>query len=204
MSKYFEITTSGNIPYKISHMINEIKKISDKYVRTVAEIFVERAKEKLINTYDEYNTAHLAENIYCQRARGQGNYRVGLKSNDKKEIMFYLEFGTGVVGKANPHQSTVKKNDNGEIINEFDWYYVERPKKIEWDYDKFTGIRRKKDGSGSWVYKDGKPYGWYFFDKKLGRINFTSGLKAISYMYNTLLELDDIKLEAERRIKNGK
>lgn len=191
-SNYFEITTSGNLPALASSILREVRTLGDTYARTVAEIFVERAKAKLAMAYP--NTSNLTDNIFYQRAVGYGNYRIGLRENEEKEVMFYLEFGTGLVGEQNPHPQA----------NEFDWFYVEDPKQIEWtDSGLYTQKKKKKD-SGSWVYKDGEPYGWYYFDKKLGTIRFTRGLKAVRYMWDTLQEMDDIKAEAERRMKNVK
>lgn len=192
MSDYFEITTSGNIFAKVSaELRTRIRTYGDLYARTVAEIFVEHAKQKLAAAYP--NTGRLTENIFFQRSVGYGNYRIGVKNNDEKEVMFYLEFGTGIVGRNNPHPDA----------DEFAWFYVEDPREIRWNYDQY-GYKYKDPNSGSWVYKDGQPYGWYYYDNELGEVRFTRGLKAVRYIYDTYLEIDDIKKEAERRLKNGK
>ena len=177
-NNYFEITTSENIPKLASKILTDVRTMGDRFARTVAEIFVERAQEKLASAYP--NTSKLIGNIYFQRTSGYANYRIGFKPNKEKEIMFYLEFGTGLVGEANPHPKA----------DEFDWFYVENPV--------------SQQENGPWVYRDGEPYGWYYFDEQLGTVRFTRGLKAVRFMWDTMQEMDEIKLEAKRRMKDVK
>ena len=85
-NNYFEITTSENIPKFASQLLTDVRTMGDRFARTVAEIFVERAQEKLSSAYP--NTSKLIGNIYFQRTAGYANYRIGFKPNKEKENRF--------------------------------------------------------------------------------------------------------------------
>lgn len=72
----------------------------------------------------------------------------------------FVEFGTGVVGAANPHK-------NGEYLAKAAWGYATGPK-----------IFTTKDGRVGWIYPIGD-----------GEYRFTEGMKSRPFMYETVLEL---------------
>lgn len=203
MSDYFKITTSGNIFAKVSaELRTRIRTYGDEYARTVAEIFVDRARQKLVSAYP--NTSKLTDNIFFQRSVGYGNYRIGLKNNDTKDVMFYLEFGTGIVGRENPHPEAraygweyainEDKVFQGLGGQELPMYFdLTKPVGQQGLYSLNAPTPDPAKGVKGWIYKT-----------PTGNLVATSGLKAVRYIYDTLQEIDDIKAEAERRLKDGK
>ena len=72
----------------------------------------------------------------------------------------FVEFGTGVVGKASPHK-------NGEYLAKASWGYATGPK-----------IFTTKNGKTGWIYPTDD-----------GGYRFTEGMKSRPFMYETALEL---------------
>ena len=72
----------------------------------------------------------------------------------------FVEFGTGVVGLANPHK-------NGEYLSKASWAYA--------------------TGRTIFTTKDGRT-GWYYPTDN-GEYRFTEGMKSRPFMYETALEL---------------
>ena len=72
----------------------------------------------------------------------------------------FVEFGTGVVGQANPHI-------NGEYLSKAAWQYATGPK-----------IITTKDGRVGWIYPTDD-----------GGFRFTEGMQSRPFMYQTALEL---------------
>ena len=72
----------------------------------------------------------------------------------------FVEFGTGVIGKSNPHQ-------NGEYLA-----------KASWSYASGTKIFTTQDGRVGWIYPTDD-----------GGFRFTEGMKSRPFMYETALNL---------------
>ena len=72
----------------------------------------------------------------------------------------FVEFGTGVVGKASPHK-------NGEYLSKAAWQYATGPK-----------IFTTQDGRVGWIYPTDD-----------GGFRFTEGMVSRPFMYETALEL---------------
>lgn len=72
----------------------------------------------------------------------------------------FVEFGTGVVGQANPHK-------NGEYLSRAAWQYATGPK-----------IFTTQDGRVGWIYPTDD-----------GGFRFTEGMASRPFMYETALEL---------------
>lgn len=72
----------------------------------------------------------------------------------------FVEFGTGVVGKSNPHV-------NGEYLSKAAWQYATGPK-----------IFTTQDGRVGWIYPTDD-----------GGFRFTEGMQSRPFMYETALEL---------------
>ncbi len=72
----------------------------------------------------------------------------------------FVEFGTGVVGQANPHK-------NGEYLAKAAWQYATGPK-----------IFTTQDGRVGWIYPTDD-----------GGYRFTEGMESRPFMYETALEL---------------
>lgn len=178
----------------------EMRKYMDEYARTVAEIFVEDAKERLRNSgYN--NVSRLAENIFYQRSVGYGNYRIGIKENEDKETMFYLEFGTGFVGEENPHEKASEVgweyaiNRDATFFNGMPMYFdLTKPMGQQGLYSIDAPTPDPSKGERGWIYRD----------EQTGTLVATSGLKAVSYIYDTLKDIENIKKKAKERMNNGK
>ncbi len=173
------VTSNGQqVLSKITKRLQKIVSIADDLARTVAEIFVERAKRNLIdfgreNNYS--NMAHYADNIYVHKYKNN-NYRVGIKENSDKPVMFLLEFGTGLVGKDGVHD-----------IEGFARFATENG----WQYATTQSTYSYNKRFDNW--------GWWFFDEKTNKFVFTSGLYPVAYLFRTINELPDIIKEARRR-----
>lgn len=162
----FKVYMSSNIP-KFRQYLNRIIANYDKYADTILEEIcqniVQEAQERLL--FSGYDVDRLVNNIVYQKY-GENKYRVGIKNNEDKDIMYFLEFGTGIVGRENKHP---KANDIG-------WQYVVHPEKmVENKYS--IGI----NALGEYVGYTG----WYYYDED-GNKQFTSGLKPIRYFYDTI------------------
>jgi hypothetical protein len=168
---------SSNIP-QFRQYLNRIISNYDKYADTILEEICQRivseAQERLIMS--GYNVIDLVDNITYQKY-GKSKYRVGIRNNNAKDIMYFLEFGTGIVGQANKHP----------MANEIGWDYVMHPENIV--YNKWSsGINSVgeyvgKEGwwyevpsetEANWITEDGKMYA------------FTSGLKPVRYFFDTI------------------
>ena len=200
--RMFVGTNAKSVLTEVSKTLRiEMKKYLNEYARTVAEIFVEDAKKRLkASGYN--NSEKLAENIFFQRSVGYGNYRIGIKGdNETKEVMFYLEFGTGFVGRDNPH----------DMASEVGWEYAinenavdSQGKPIYFDLTKPKG----QQGLNSFYAPTPDPKkgmkGWIYKDKETGALVATSGLKAVSYIWDTFKDIENIKKKAKERMNNGK
>lgn len=82
----------------------------------------------------------------------------------------FVEFGTGVVGKANPYPGKL-------------------PKGIKWNYAKGKTIHQISDGRYGWFYP-GDDGNWYF----------TEGMPSRPFMYNTANELKSILVDTAREV----
>ena len=180
-SGYFASATT-NAKRIISNLTKRIKKI-DKYGERVLEqvciLFVEEARQRLLDS--GYDVRNLLNNI-TYRKYGENKYRVGIRNNNQKEIMYFLEFGTGVVGEDDPHPAA----------DEFNWEYNVGSFIEDWasdEHDIPTGYNSLNEFVGF--------RGWWYNDPKTGRIKFTSGLHAVAYIYDTMQE-DNMKRIIER------
>lgn len=194
--------TGKEVIDRIKARVQEIEQRSEELVETICIIFVERAKQRLLDS-GYYGAEDLVDNIVYRRY-GKGKYRIGLRNNKSKTIMYFFEFGTGFVGRQDPHEMASQVGwkylinwhngytdrryffDSNKGYNKYITRLID-----EGEINKPTGINSLGlyVGSRGWVYKDNN-----------GNYNVTSGLKAVSYMYDTMLELKDIEMEARKRV----
>ena len=83
----------------------------------------------------------------------------------------FVEFGTGVVGQANPHK-------NGEYLA-----------KASWGYATGSKIFTTKDGKTGWIYPTDD-----------GGFRFTEGMPSRPFMYETAQELDRQFLQIAKEV----
>lgn len=189
-SGYFVGATTNGLKV-IQEITKDLKKKVDAYgsaiLEKVCKIFVERAKIKLASS--GYNVSSLLDNIYYQKY-GDNKYRIGIKNNKDKPIMYFLEFGTGVVGMRNRHPKA------GEV----GWEYLVSPENLASN----AGYNRYYIPNGTNSLGEDVGYeGWYYNDPKTGELKFTSGLKAVSYIYDTLQEMDEIIAQAKKEVESN-
>ena len=178
MSKHnFNIYMSSNIP-QFRRYLNKIISNYDKYADTILEEvckkIVEEAQQRLIMS--GYDVLDLVDNITYQKY-GNNKYRVGIRNNNSKDIMYFLEFGTGIVGSSEKHP----------MANDIGWDYIMHPENIV--YNKWSrGINSVGEyvGQEGWWYKvsDEKYANWTTSEGEM--YAFTSGIKPIRYFYDTI------------------
>ena len=165
----------ANISNKIRGVIAETDNVTEK----VARDFAIEARNKLANS--GYTTAHLVDNIEWTKRSGKGYYTVGFRDNEDKSTMYYLEYGTGFVGDGSMPDP---KGNVGQPHPEAD--------KVGWEYAVGQEIKYAETDEG----KDG-----WFYEKSPNEWKFTSGLRAVAYMYNTFQDAEQIVDRAVRESK---
>lgn len=188
-SYYASATSNGSQVIKnITRRFQQLDQYGERLVEEIAKVFVEEAQKRLWAS--GYDVGDLLNNIYCQ-PYGKNKWRVGIKNNDEKPIMYFLEFGTGLVGADNPHPSA----------SELGWQYIVHPENIVptngQNYDSY--VRPSGFNSlGEYVGMEG----WYYYDEN-NELRFTSGLKAVAYIYDTIKDLDTVKKIALERVRRN-
>lgn len=134
----------------------------------LAEKGVEIARVQIADL-DAIFTSELLQSVrseYKGSIKGGGVWTVVA---DSKHAAF-VEFGTGVIGKANPYKGTL-------------------PEGIDWQYASGKTIRQLADGRYGWFYQ-GKDGNWYF----------TEGMPSRPFMYNTANELRSIIVSTAKEV----
>lgn len=134
----------------------------------LAEKGVEIARVQIADL-DAIFTSELLQSVHSEyrgSIKGGGVWAVVV---DSKHAAF-VEFGTGVIGKANPYKGTL-------------------PEGVDWQYASGKTIRQLADGRYGWFYK-GKDGNWYF----------TEGMPSRPFMYNTANELRSIIVSTAKEV----
>lgn len=118
-----------------------------------------------ITPISDKNGNHLRYNTYWEKT--SKGYRI-VQEGDH---IAYVEFGTGAVGKAHPHESS-------EMID-----------KVGWQYGVGNHIFTTSDGKTGWFYPTGEEY-ISKTGKKSQVYKFTEGQPANMQMYKTALWLE--------------
>ena len=173
----FKVYMSSNIP-QFRQYLNKIISNYDKYADTILEEICQRivleAQQKLIMS--GYDVEKLAKNITYQKY-GKNKYRVGIRNNEEKDIMYFLEFGTGIVGRENKHP----------MANDIGWQYVMHPENIVWNkHSKGINSLGEEVGHEGWWYPVDSQYDANWITEEGQMYAFTSGLKPVRYFYDTI------------------
>lgn len=149
-------------PKSISKAIKELRQYK-KDIERKTQLLVQRlvdmgadvARVKIVEM-GAVDTSELLANVdgYFSPLLNKGFVRV------TSDHAVFVEFGTGVVGQANPHT-------NGEYLSKAAWQYATGPK-----------IFTTKDGRVGWIYPTDD-----------GGFRFTEGMESRPFMYETALEL---------------
>ena len=134
----------------------------------LAEKGVEIARVQ-ISDLDAVFTSELLQSVHSEykgSVKGGGVWAVVA---DSKHAAF-VEFGTGIIGKANPYKGTL-------------------PEGVDWQYASGKTIRQLADGRYGWFYK-GNDGNWYF----------TEGMPSRPFMYNTANELRSIIVSTAKEV----
>ena len=134
----------------------------------LAEKGVEIARVQ-ISDLDAVFTSELLQSVHSEykgSVKGGGVWAVVADS----EHAVFVEFGTGIIGKANPYKGTL-------------------PEGVDWQYASGKTIRQLADGRYGWFYK-GKDGNWYF----------TEGMPSRPFMYNTANELRSIIVSTAKEV----
>lgn len=183
----FKVYMSSNIAQfrkKLNNIIANYDQYFDTILEDICKEIVLEARQRLL--LSRYDVGDLLENITYQKY-GKGKYRVGVKNNREKDVMYFLEFGTGIVGSENPHPDSEK----------IGWQYIMNPENlVENSYSSGHNI------IGDYVVNSG----WWYFNEKTQKYEFTSGLKAVRYFYDTINKenIDNIVERVKQKHRNLK
>lgn len=184
-SGYFASATTNakKVISNLTKKVRQLDKYGEKLLEQVCILFVQRAKERLLES--GYDVRSLLKNIWY-RPYGNNKYRIAIRDNNQKEIMYFLEFGTGIVGEDNPHEKAA----------EYGWEYNVNNRAEDWASEEHyfpTGYNSQGEFVGF--------RGWWYIDPTTKSMSFTSGLKAVSYIYDTIkFDMPDIIKQAKEMI----
>lgn len=175
--------------------IQQVEQISDGFVDVLGELFAERARNNLLSVGHEVERYATKYNIYYDPYLKQVVVRKPMGS-DEPDIMWYLEFGTGIAGKNNPHPEAAQNgwlyaiNEHTKDQKGSPWKTLKKRGRVGWYVNKTDGMQyHAKDDLTH--YK--RP------------IFFTSGIPPARYIYNTMLQIDELielakqKMNVERK-----
>lgn len=199
MAKSF-ISVNTNVKKLLADLTKELKTIHSLgpvLTQGVAREFVTQARQRLVDS--GYKVENLTHNIVVKEViddeSGEYSCKIGWRdgiSSEERDIMYFLEFGTGIVGDSEPH----------ELAGKVGWEYIMYPENLAsnhpYGYNRYiypTGYNSLNEDVGM--------EGWYYRDPHDGVLSFTSGLKAVSYLYDTMRpeNLDRIVNKVYKTIK---
>ena len=164
----------------IQDAINEIRKLKEDLARALDELVRYLTMERGVNIAKMYiaqfpavDTGFLSDSIAGEFSYSEHSGTIYAGAY----YAVYVEYGTGIVGEANPH-----------------------PEPNGWEYD-ING-----HGEAGWFYpvKDGpQSNAWHPAGRKAAgvRLAWTRGMPARPFMYNTMLELEaEVEREGGRII----
>lgn len=169
----------------INHAIREVIALRDELqrkclelVRVLAQEGVEIAKMQVISM-EAVDTAELEHSI---DAVFFPNERCGVVYAGAPYAV-YVEYGTGVVGAANPHPGIGEGNLGGTVSaggKNGDVTHAHMGYGRSFAYDPESGGTKATNSSMGWVYQD-----------RNGQFFFTMGYPSRPFMYNTLRWLEE-------------
>lgn len=186
-------TNANQLLAKLTNKFKKLRMYGKEVVDAVAEEFVKQARQRLIDS--GYKVENLVNNIVViSTSNPEDNsysckigWREGI-SQDERKIMYFLEFGTGIVGLNNPH----------ELSSKVGWEYIINPENLasnSYGYNRYL----LPTGTNS-IGEDVGLEGWYYYDER-HQLQFTSGLKAVSYLYDTMRP-ENLKLIIDKATKD--
>lgn len=188
-------TNAQKVLTNISNMIRGIKDSSENLSEWCARELANDARRNLKDS--GYNVGGLLKNIEWGQNKNKRYYTVSIKDNSDKDTMYYLEYGTGFVGQDKPHKMAKEVGWKYAINEGADWYFdIDDP-------DTFSPKHNMGTTSYNRLGEDVGDKGWFYKDEH-GRLNLTSGLKAVSYMFNSFDKFNDPNGAFERAWEKSK
>ena len=172
--------------------IQQVEEYSKDFIDVLGKLFVLRARENL-RRYDPETERYLGNIYYDPYTK---NVVVRSPQGEEPDLMWYLEFGTGIAGEKHPHPEAAQ---NG-------WAYAINKDTVGQKGSPWRTNSRHPDGIGWWVSDTGDLY--HAKDDRLGNAHphfFTSGIPPARYIYNTMMQIDELielakqKMNAERK-----
>lgn len=171
------------------HAKGQVAEYESRFLDILGDLFVKRAKYNLWS-YDPSTSKYFGNIYYDPRWK---QVVVRSPQGNEPDLMWYLEFGTGIAGEKNPH-------DEAGIVG---WTYAVNKNNQSSSWRKNS---KHPDGEGWWVSDTGDLY--HAKDDRLGYSKphfFTSGIPPARYLYNTmqsigeLIEIAKQKMNEERK-----
>lgn len=190
------------IDNNITDLIKWAKQIPDmigsrEIAKRCAEKFVKRAQDKLRRSGAlQEDIERFVSAITCEPV-GTDKWRISAGANGDNQLredMYYLEFGTGIVGAKNPHDEATK----------IGWYYNGENGNAHKDFYKAISRKGTSYTAGGWTFRRKPEYGNQnafiakddiVHSEKNGSNIQTKGVIAVKYFYDTMVEFDDILRE---------
>ena len=196
---------------EIKEFVRESVEQAKELEELIAKTFRDRARQRLIATNNAIPSqqsyiSKLANNIQA-RKYANGWQVVVLK--DSEGLLMFLEYGTGLIGKNEPHPEAGEigwvyaiNKDNKEIYREFDgrkgWFWRPQGDKNRYiDKDDYVYKYQrsfKKEGIKPTDYRvdPERGGGLWQTDRNVGdaRVVFSEGIKPLRYLYLTMREIE--------------
>lgn len=163
---------------EVKHFRDELRRKCLELVRVLAQEGVEIAKMQVISM-EAVDTTELEHSIDAVFFPGE---RCGVVFADAPYAV-YVEYGTGVVGAANPHPGIREGRIDGTVSlggKNGDVTHAHMGYGRSFAYDPESGETKSTNSSMGWVYKD-----------RNGQFFFTMGYPSRPFMYNTLRWLEE-------------
>lgn len=194
MAIYAKINMNAmkSIQTKINNLLGEYQKKAKELQQLYAEKFCECARTRIINRTAGNESGVDYSKYINVIVKASGSYYVEVtKPSGEPYIMSFLEYGTGLKGKNDPHP-------NASFIN---WEYAINEDR----YKKYI----KDANDVGWIFTDN---GNKYVNQKQGDVRFgskddkvfSSGIEPVKYIYDTQRQFRTIVNLSFVRGKNGK
>lgn len=205
----FDFSSSKTQKQLDNFIRSNLKKISKSLTNNMVDAFIKRARMNLIlNTNHDSNSSNLVNTVANNIVKVKKKKYTYVKIKpDYEGLYMFLEYGTGLVGKENPHPESskisweyaVNESNYTTIINKNGFIFKDR-KDNYIDKDDYRLIKRYSGVKKYTSKKTGeiKVYGPYKLNKPIITNSIlSSGLKPVRYIYET-------KRDMKRLIKENK
>lgn len=160
----YESDLMSNGLSKLSKEIKEYKKALDKNVDKGLQSLAELGTEVALQEGSRFSDNLIKGNVTWYNVAPRHYVITTLNP-----LLTLLEFGTGVIGENNPSQTAIKNGYQYKIGSKIKTYTITYA----------SGISVEKEG-------------WFYFDKKIGKVRFTQGLPPRPFFETTAKFLHEV------------